>query len=64
MATSYSPYEHGYCVGAAGQPRKAPASVRNPIPSLSAEWFRGYDDARRANEAERARMLAGFVTNS
>ena len=64
MSTAYSAYEHGYCVGAVGQPRTAPASIRNPIPSLSAEWFRSCDDAKRASAAERARVLAGFVTRS
>lgn len=60
MPTIHAAYEQGYRTALAGQPRKVPGSVRNILPSVSPDWFRGYDDALRDSETERAQVLAGF----
>ena len=60
MATGYAAYERGYRAAVADKPRKVPGSVRNILPSVSPEWFRGYDDATSDNDADRARVLSEF----
>ena len=60
MLTLYTAYERGYRAAVAEQPRKVPGCVRKILPSISPDWFRGYDEALRANGAERAQALARF----
>ena len=60
MLTLYTAYERGYRAAIANQPRKVPSYVRRILPSVSPAWFKGYDDALSADEADRARVLMGF----